>query len=89
MLAGALVGMIVAGRLADVVGARWIVIAWFAATAVLVHLLGVHLPVAVLYVVVFFAGLLLFSGQGMVYALWRHDVSARAFCTRQSGNRRR
>ncbi|GAA3359562.1 MFS transporter [Saccharopolyspora gregorii] len=76
---GGIVGMVVAGRLADLVGARRIVVAWFALTAVFVHLLGVHLPVAVLYVVVFFAGLLLFSGQSMVYAAVgaHHDAGDR------------
>ncbi|MCA1187554.1 MULTISPECIES: MFS transporter [unclassified Saccharopolyspora] len=76
---GGIGGMVVAGRLADLVGARRIVVAWFALTAVFVHLLGVHLPVAVLYVVVFFAGLLLFSGQSMVYAAvgTHHDAGDR------------
>lgn len=76
---GGLVGMLVAGRLADAVGPRRIVVVWFALTAVFVYLLGVHLPVAVLYFVVFFAGLLLFSGQAMVYTTvgTQHDASDR------------
>lgn len=65
---GGIVGMLVAGRLADAVGPRRIVVVWFALTAVFVDALGAHLPVAVLHVVVFLAGLLLFSGQTMVYA---------------------
>ncbi|WP_344135504.1 aromatic acid/H+ symport family MFS transporter [Saccharopolyspora halophila] len=65
---GGIVGMLVAGRLADAVGPRRIVVLWFTLTAAFVYMLGTHLPVAVLYVVVFFAGLLLFSGQTMVYA---------------------
>ncbi|WP_406689457.1 MFS transporter [Saccharopolyspora sp. ID03-671] len=74
---GGIVGMLVAGRLADAVGARRIVVIWFALTSVFVYLLGVHLPVAALYVVVFFAGLLLFSGQTMVYAtVGAHHVPA-------------
>lgn len=76
---GGIVGMFVAGRLADAVGPRRIVVIWFALTAVFVYLLGAHLPVALLYVVVFFAGLLLFSGQTMVYATVgaHHDASDR------------
>ncbi|NEB74942.1 aromatic acid/H+ symport family MFS transporter [Streptomyces sp. SID14478] len=65
---GGIVGMLVAGRLADLVGPRRIVIIWFALTAVFVYLMGAHMVVWLLYVVVFFAGLLLFSGQTMVYA---------------------
>ncbi|MGD6740810.1 MFS transporter [Streptomyces sp. BH106] len=65
---GGIVGMLVAGRLADLVGPRRIVIIWFALTAVFVYLMGVHMSVGVLYGVVFLAGLLLFSGQTMVYA---------------------
>lgn len=76
---GGIVGMLVAGRLADAVGPRRIVVLWFALTAGFVYLLGAHLPVAVLYVVVFFAGLLLFSAQTMVYASVgaHHDASDR------------
>ena len=76
---GGIVGMLVAGRLADALGPRRIVVLWFALTAVFVYVLGTHLPVAVLYVVVFFAGLLLFSGQTMVYATvgTYHDASDR------------
>ncbi|MBB4683177.1 MFS transporter [Amycolatopsis jiangsuensis] len=76
---GGIVGMLVAGRLSDAVGPRKIVVLWFTLTAVFVYLMGAHLPVAVLYVVVFFAGLLLFSGQTMVYATVgaHHDASDR------------
>lgn len=76
---GGIVGMLIAGRLADRVGARRVVVLWFVLTAVFVYLMGVHLAVAVLYIVVFFAGLLLFSGQTMVYATVgaHHDASDR------------
>jgi len=77
---GGLVGMFVAGRLSDAVGPRRIVIVWFVLTAVFVFLLGAGLSVALLYVVAFFAGLLLFSGQTMVYATvgTHHEEADRA-----------
>lgn len=65
---GGVCGMLIAGRTADRIGPRRVVIAWFALTALFVYLMGVKMPVGVLYTVVFFAGLLLFSGQTMVYA---------------------
>ncbi|MYT74851.1 MULTISPECIES: aromatic acid/H+ symport family MFS transporter [unclassified Streptomyces] len=65
---GGICGMLIAGRTADRIGPRKVVIAWFVLTAVFVYLMGVEMAVGVLYVVVFFAGLLLFSGQTMVYA---------------------
>ncbi|WP_327175634.1 aromatic acid/H+ symport family MFS transporter [Streptomyces sp. NBC_01335] len=65
---GGICGMLIAGRTADRIGPRKVVIAWFVLTAVFVYLMGVEMSVGVLYAVVFFAGLLLFSGQTMVYA---------------------
>jgi AAHS family benzoate transporter-like MFS transporter len=65
---GGICGMLIAGRTADRIGPRKVVIAWFVLTAAFVYLMGVKMPVGVLYTVVFFAGLLLFSGQTMVYA---------------------
>ncbi|MEV0010324.1 aromatic acid/H+ symport family MFS transporter [Streptomyces sp. NPDC051840] len=65
---GGICGMLIAGRTADRIGPRKVVIAWFALTAVFVYLMGVEMAVGLLYVVVFFSGLLLFSGQTMVYA---------------------
>lgn len=65
---GGICGMLIAGRTADRIGPRKVVIVWFALTAVFVYLMGVEMAVGLLYIVVFFAGLLLFSGQTMVYA---------------------
>ncbi|WUW25168.1 aromatic acid/H+ symport family MFS transporter [Streptomyces sp. NBC_01463] len=65
---GGICGMLIAGRTADRIGPRKVVIAWFTLTAVFVYLMGVEMSVGLLYAVVFFAGLLLFSGQTMVYA---------------------
>ncbi|MBU6529633.1 MFS transporter [Streptomyces mayonensis] len=65
---GGICGMLIAGRTADKIGPRKVVIAWFILTAVFVYLMGVKMSIGLLYMVVFFAGLLLFSGQTMVYA---------------------
>lgn len=65
---GGIVGMLVAGRIADRFGAVRVAALWFALTAVGIYLLGIHMPLALTYVVVFLTGLWLFSAQTMVYA---------------------
>ncbi|MBB2944462.1 MFS family permease [Actinoplanes lutulentus] len=65
---GGIVGMLVAGRVADRFGAVRVAAVWFALTAVGVYLLGVRTPLAVTYLIVFLAGVFLFSAQTMVYA---------------------
>ncbi|WP_030606776.1 MFS transporter [Streptomyces sclerotialus] len=65
---GGIVGMLVAGRIADRFGAVRVAAVWFALTAVGIHLLGIHMPLVLTYVVVFLTGLWLFSAQTMVYA---------------------
>jgi AAHS family benzoate transporter-like MFS transporter len=65
---GGIVGMLVAGRLADRFGSRPVAITWFALTAVGVGLLALKMPLAVTYVVVFLTGGWLFSAQTLIYA---------------------
>ncbi|MGI5466827.1 MFS transporter [Streptomyces sp. CA-132043] len=65
---GGIVGMLVAGRIADRFGAARVAAVWFALTAVGIYLLGIHMPLALTYAVVFLTGLWLFSAQTMVYA---------------------
>ncbi|GAA4961538.1 MFS transporter [Kineococcus glutinatus] len=65
---GGIVGMLVAGRLADRFGARAVAVLWFALTAVAVGLLAVRMPLPLTYTVVFVAGAWLFSAQTLVYA---------------------
>jgi AAHS family benzoate transporter-like MFS transporter len=65
---GAVVGLLVAGRVADRVGARTAGIAWFAAAAVFLALLSVKVPLGGIYVMVFLAGVFVFSAQVLVYA---------------------
>ncbi|MFD7713923.1 MFS transporter [Streptomyces sp. NPDC059785] len=65
---GGIAGMLIAGRFSDRFGALRVATIWFAATAAGVYLLGVHMPLALTYVVVFLTGLFLFSAQAMIYA---------------------
>jgi len=65
---GAIVGLLVAGTVADRIGARAAGIAWFAAGAVFLALLSVKLPIAGIYVMVFLTGCFVFSAQVLVYA---------------------
>ncbi|MEU3627118.1 MFS transporter [Amycolatopsis coloradensis] len=65
---GGVVGLLVAGRVADKVGVRPAVIFWFLGAAVFLALLSVKLPAAGLYVAVFLTGGFVFSAQVLVYA---------------------
>jgi benzoate transport len=65
---GAVVGLLVAGRVADRVGARTAGIGWFTAAAVFLALLSIRVPIGGIYVMVFLAGVFVFSAQVLVYA---------------------
>ncbi|MGW4000073.1 MFS transporter [Amycolatopsis sp. NPDC004772] len=65
---GGIVGLLVAGRVADRVGIRPSAIAWFCAGAVFLALLSVKLPAVGLYTAVFLTGCFVFSAQVLVYA---------------------
>ena len=65
---GAIVGLLVAGTVADRVGARTAGIAWFASGALFLALLSVRLPTVGLYVMCFLTGCFVFSAQVLVYA---------------------
>ncbi|MFF7604182.1 MFS transporter [Streptomyces parvulus] len=65
---GGIVGMLVAGRAADLFGAPRISSLWFALTGCGVFLLSVHMPQALTFVVVFLTGVFLNSAQTMIYA---------------------
>ncbi|MGW7514530.1 MFS transporter [Streptomyces sp. NPDC054796] len=77
---GGIVGMLVAGRFSDRFGAPRVAAVWFALTAVGVYTLGVHMPLALTYALVFLTGLFLFSAQAMIYAAvaGRSTADARA-----------
>jgi MFS transporter, AAHS family, benzoate transport protein len=65
---GAIVGLLVAGTVADRIGIRTAGIAWFASGALFLALLSVQLPTAGLYVMCFLTGCFVFSAQVLVYA---------------------
>jgi AAHS family benzoate transporter-like MFS transporter len=65
---GAIVGLLVAGRVADRIGLRTATVGWFVAGAVFLALLAVPLPGGGIYVSVLLAGVFVFSSQVLVYA---------------------
>ncbi|MFD2470537.1 MFS transporter [Amycolatopsis silviterrae] len=64
---GAVIGLLIGGRVADRIGHRRSTIVWFAASAVFLALLSIKLPGASVYVGVLLAGVFTFSSQVLVY----------------------
>lgn len=77
---GAVIGLLVAGQVADRTGTRNAALVWFVLAAVFLALLTVRLPGAAIYVTVLLAGIFTFSSQVLVYAYvgQRYPDSARA-----------
>lgn len=65
---GAIVGLLVAGQVANRIGVRPSTLIWFGAGAVLLAALSIRLPQGGLYVAVFLAGMFVFSAQVLIYA---------------------
>ncbi|RCW40222.1 benzoate transport [Halopolyspora algeriensis] len=65
---GAVLGLFVAGRVADRTGVKRSTVLWFVAAAVMLALLSIRLPAVGLYVAVLLAGFFVFSAQVLVYA---------------------
>ncbi|WP_328989284.1 aromatic acid/H+ symport family MFS transporter [Kribbella sp. NBC_01245] len=65
---GAILGLLVAGRIADRTELRPVTIAWFAGGAVFLALLSVRLPGPILYAAVLLSGAFVFAAQVLVYA---------------------
>ncbi|TCQ05996.1 putative MFS family arabinose efflux permease [Rhizobium sp. PP-F2F-G36] len=66
--AGAVVGLIVAGRVGDTIGLKRAAVLWFVCGGVLLAILSVKTPVVLLYPLVFMTGCFVFSAQVLVYA---------------------
>lgn len=77
---GAVLGLLVAGQVANRIGTRTAALVWFAAAALFLALLTVRLPGATIYVMVLLAGIFTFSSQVLVYAYvgQRYPDTARA-----------
>ena len=65
---GAVIGLLVAGRVADRVGNRRSTVAWFAGASLFLAALSIKLPGIGVYVSVLLAGMFVFSAQVLVYA---------------------
>lgn len=78
---GAILGLLVAGRVADKIGVRTSTIAWFTAAALFLALLSIKLPGIGVYVSVLLAGVFVFSSQVLVYAYVSQYYPAEARAT--------
>lgn len=65
---GAVLGMLIAGRVGDRIGVRPATVLWFGVAMVFLALLAVRLPGIGVYVSVLLAGLFVFSSQVLVFA---------------------
>ncbi|MBC3193585.1 aromatic acid/H+ symport family MFS transporter [Pseudonocardia sp. C8] len=75
---GAVLGLLVAGPVADRVGLRPATVAWFCAATVFLALLAVRMPGVGVYVGVLLAGVFVFSSQVLVYAYISRHYPAHA-----------
>ncbi|QGU05309.1 MFS transporter [Corynebacterium comes] len=77
---GAIVGLIIAGRVSDIHSPRKTGLLWFVTSAVFLAMLAIKMPLIGLYVVVFITGVFVFSSQNLVYAFVgeNHPSSMRA-----------
>jgi AAHS family benzoate transporter-like MFS transporter len=78
---GAIVGLLLAGRIADRIGKRRSTVGWFSGGALFLALLSIRLPGIGVYVSVFLAGMFVFSAQVLVYAYISHLYPAAARAT--------
>jgi MFS transporter, AAHS family, benzoate transport protein len=65
---GAVLGLLVAGQVANRIGPHRATVAWFTAAALFLALLSIRLPGIGVYVSVLLAGVFVFSAQVLVYA---------------------
>ena len=78
---GAVIGLLVAGQVADRIGLRRSTVGWFACAALFLALLSIRLPGIGVYVSVLLAGIFVFSSQVLVYAYISHLYPAAARAT--------
>jgi MFS family permease len=65
---GAILGLLVAGQVANRIGVRPAVLGWFVAAALFLAVLSIRLPGIGVYIGVLLAGVFVFSAQVLVYA---------------------
>jgi MFS family permease len=75
---GAVLGLLVAGQVADKIGTRRSAITWFATATLFLALLSVKLPGIGVYISVLLAGMFVFSAQVLVFAYVAHVYPAAA-----------
>ena len=75
---GAVLGLLVAGQVADKIGNRRSAIGWFAIAALFLALLSIKLPGFGVYISVLLTGMFVFSAQVLVYAYVAHVYPAAA-----------
>lgn len=69
---GGVVGLIIAGNIADRRGIRISTVLWFVGAAVLLTVLSIRMPTGLLNTAVFLTGVFVFSAQVLVYAFITH-----------------
>jgi MFS family permease len=69
---GAVIGLLVAGQVANRIGIGRAAIAWFVAAALFLALISIRLPGVAVYAGVLLAGVFVFSSQVLVYAYVSH-----------------
>jgi sugar phosphate permease len=77
---GAVIGLLIAGRVSDRIGNRRSTIAWFAGAVLFLALLSIRLPGTGVCVSVLLAGMFVFSARVLVYAYisYLYPAAARA-----------
>src|SRR6478752_2509341 len=75
---GAVLGLLVAGQVADKIGNRRAAIGWFTVAALFLALLSIKLPGFGVYLSVLLTGMFVFSAQVLVYAYVAHVYPAAA-----------
>lgn len=66
--AGAVAGLLIAGKVGDAITPRNAAIIWFLGSAVLLSVLSIQMPLLGIYVMIFITGCFVFSAQNLVYA---------------------